>query len=875
MPIILSNENENIQVQQNVAAHKSFVSPTYFSKSLTGSGKKRGLLNEAFIPHKNPSNTVTPPIVSGIRHASVSTGTAAHEFIPMSLFIQDTLVFDECPAGAECISNDSIPEDERYYLLVTMDYMVISTPVDKREKSVYCSYDIGIIHKDASTNKYVMNISTNLCIDVNGIAGNSQNIDKDILNDYVGGLTVYDIVIATADLWNEGIPFIVRTMLETGTSDDMMRDFCELLNNYSVNLTDYREIYDDIMRIRPDLINQVTSVNLNLLLNEKLKALEQAKSGINTFLPTPWTNTTIKFSPEQIKAITTTDPCCIVQAGAGTGKSTVINNRIKYLKQCGVNLSNVTVLSFTNAAANHIKDIAPEVKSQTIAAMIHDIYSMNYSHNLSTSETMLNVIYANRELMQNDTACKLVNALKLLKKDTNGGLIALSNIAGENFDGLIEILDKINQTTLEIESIICYHAKNLQEPNTVCEHMIMDEVQDNSIFEFIYIISYVIRHNSSLYLVGDCSQTLYEFRASNPKALNCLEMSGVFSCMQLQTNYRSNQNVLDFANLTLLDIEANQFAKIQLHANSFQSRPFEEDVKVSYTNLPGIMQLKDFAPSMIAELKPWIQDKIDKGEQIAFLAYRRKDLEYFENTMKILFPNCSLINIVPARIYEQTFFSKYVRFLGKDLAHKPGNDITTEVMRHMINNMEQIGVFNDNAKNALKTSITEWVSKNQETLKLKELVLRQGLINMDEFIEYVFQTLIDCEIERNAIKLRLTSMANEKLKERDISSFNFITSTIHSAKGLEFDNVILFYNENQSNEEEMKRMYYVGLTRAKSAEYVLAYNANRVNSRIMDAYKLMCQNKNGIIAEDNGALSSITIDEEKGNSTEERMDIAS
>lgn len=69
-----------------------------------------------------------------------------------------------------------------------------------------------------------------------------------------------------------------------------------------------------------------------------------------------------------------------------------------------------------------------------------------------------------------------------MKENTNSGLVALSNIAGSRFSELTNLLDSIRQTTLELESIICYHAADrLTENATLCRHLIMDEVQDNSI----------------------------------------------------------------------------------------------------------------------------------------------------------------------------------------------------------------------------------------------------------------------------------------------------------------------------------------------------------------------------------------------------------
>ena len=854
MPIIL-NENEQIGAASIFSQKKKIVSPQFFSKSLTGSGKKRGLLNGALLPCIDRTKVVKPPIAYPYKKVTVTTGTSTFEVLPLSLYIQDRLEYDELPGNAECISPDTVPEEQRYYLSLTMDYMILATDLEKKGKSTYCSYDIGIICRN-EYGKYEMSVTSSFFIDIDFITAQSPDIDVNMVNEYVNKLKVYDLVQATAELWDEGIPQIMNAMLETGTDKDIIVTFCRMLDNYSVNLTDYKYVYNSIQNGYPGALEDAANANLNMLLNAKLEMLETIKPDIATFTPVPYTGSDISFSPEQITAITSPEPCCIVQAGAGTGKSTVINSRLKYLRQCGVDLKTVTVLSFTNAAANHISEIAPDVKSQTIASMIHDIYSANYAHNLSTPDTIINVLQADNGIMeQNPVAHDVIRAFEKMKENTNSGLVALSNIAGSRFSELTNLLDSIRQTTLELESIICYHAADrLTENATLCRHLIMDEVQDNSIFEFIYIISYVIRHKASLYLVGDCSQTLYEFRASNPKALNCLEMSGVFECMQLQTNYRSNQNILDFANLILTNIEANQYARIQLHANDFNTRPFEDDVKVTYSSLPGISKLKEYLPGMLLEIKDWIAEKLGNNEQVTFLAYRRSDLKNFEDIIRIMFPQASFINIVPAKNYQQTFFSKYIRLMGHDYTHRAGNDAAVEIMRHIIGNKEKIGVYNDNADAALKKSLTEWMTKNREELMAKDLMLQNGLITMKDFNDYAFQTLIDYEIEKNALKLRLTSMRNQQKKEQDISHYNFVASTIHSAKGLEFDNVILLYNEHDSAMEETKRMYYVGLTRARQSEYILAYNAHKQSSNIRTAYEAICASKS---APDSGNTDTI------------------
>ena len=183
----------------------------------------------------------------------------------------------------------------------------------------------------------------------------------------------------------------------------------------------------------------------------------------------------------------------------------------------------------------------------------------------------------------------------------------MNNFIEENYDDVIAILDTIHQTSLELEIIICYQKiDTLIEPSSVTsKFLIMDEVQDNSIFEFVYTLKYIDKHKESLFIVGDCSQTLYEFRASNPRALNILEGSGTFTTYQLHVNYRSNQEILDFANIILRNIEANQYANIQLQANSLAQvteQSFLDKVHFNYHQLNKITQWKANHILMIVSL---------------------------------------------------------------------------------------------------------------------------------------------------------------------------------------------------------------------------------------------------------------------------------
>ena len=60
-------------------------------------------------------------------------------------------------------------------------------------------------------------------------------------------------------------------------------------------------------------------------------------------------------------------------------------------------------------------------------------------------------------------------------------------------------------------------------------------------------------------------------------------------------------------------------------------------------------------------------------------------------------------------------------------------------------------------------------------------------------------------------------------------------STIHGAKGLEFDHVVVLYQDENDLSQEMRRLFYVALTRAMKSEYILAHGKLK-NPAIMADY---------------------------------------
>lgn len=898
MPIVLNDDNKVsvLDVTGNVTKlDTKLYSPKFFHNSvLTGKGgQSRGLLCEARDPknYKNGyHNSVNPNLSPGTHYnKDIKIYDIPCYLISPSLWDKiETFDRPELPEMT-CIAKKGT---EEVYLTMPIHALQIeertspgpagsSVTVTSRDLSA-CMHMFLFSVKDPTVTTHIavntpkalkkpgnvfyrdviFNMFSSLVNIEHVLTTEGYTVDRDAMNDFVQNYSLYTELCKSAEKWLNHTDYFMADVLvknidayvklnphESGLWNDASFSVAEMLSRlekYSVPLDQYQNMYAKMTNIvAPDVLSQICKFNLNLRLSNTLQHMNQNRAQLQTCQCVNHIQSTIPYSKEQREAIESTSPLTLVQSGAGTGKSTVILGRIDHMVANGVNPNDITVLSFTNAAANHINDLKPTVHSMTIASMLHAIYSHNYpSHQLSSLATIINSL----DIYFNPNATTMTQAQEnfiydfkytLERLQNNNEYTRANNFVEDHLDEVLATLDVIQQTSLEIESIICYQKMDtlIEPPETQTKHLIIDEVQDNSIAEFIYSIRYTDKHQCSMYIVGDCSQTLYEFRSSNPKALNVLENSGVFETHKLQTNYRSNQEILDFANVLLGNIEANQYANIQLRANSLQPvtlQSFQDAVTLFYNRMPNKSpNTYDnlYTHSIVIDTRNYITDKLAKGEQICILAPQRRALFAIEKHLQSAFPGTTIASLIPKRQYDNALFSKFIARYWDTIVYAPPTNITATIRREIINkapymshkgqaNLQKtIDIANkmmDEFEGQFMSSITNW--QNQVAM---------SVMTQLQLLDEIKKLMIGFEIKRNAVAQALMSVKNAEAKSAsDIDNANFILSTIHSAKGLEFDNVIVYYqSESESNmDEATKRMYYVAFTRAKKTEFIYAYD---------------------------------------------------
>lgn len=778
-----------------------------------------------------------------------------------------------------------LTKDESYRERATLLSATISTFPNKAVRMSNANLAWAIADWSYAPAEDAENLPWDEIFRATGINHSRKRDFLDTLATFYAEYSVYDNITDSAQRWSsddiaDDIHDIIDALVSKKHSYDdeqLAQMVYELryIEQYNVPLSAYRKIYESInMLCDPQTASLLVKQNMNLLMNDTLNDLSGKRDQLER---APETIKTIpvqrQLSPQQLAAVCSTEPLILTQAGAGAGKSTVILARIQQLGLCGVNPADITVLSFTNAAADNIIRKNPDVRSMTIARMIHDLY-MGYfpTHELSSVETIANSlgIYMPKDPFAFQFANKLRN---LEGRNSEGAHTALNNFIESHLEQTVDALNLIKQTSLELEIILAYQMidKMPLPAGLNIRHLIIDEVQDNSVFEFIYLLRLVNKLNCSLFIVGDASQTLYEFRSANPKALNALEASGVFTPYKLETNYRSNQEVLDMANVHLLsEIEANQLAQIRLRANSLTpvtADSFQEKVRVVHEHYTADRKFLTDIPMLLSKhVNSYIQECLGRGEQVAFLAFTRREAFAIQKRLEELFPGRSVISMISDRRRASTFFSSFIEHHWSDIEAVDPANASFVFTKELVSRGPGA---NPNAQAALAKMASEWWTASALTIQGWVYEYQAGIITKEVFFDRLKKCILDHEIRHNSIRDALMHRNNEERKIRNLETkADLIVSTVHGVKGLEFDNVVVVYKDQSDMTEEKKRLYYVAFTRAKNSLFVLSHGTT-LSARIVSDYNLIVDSltnpASGNDGDDDGenhAVDAIVVDED-------------
>jgi DNA helicase-2/ATP-dependent DNA helicase PcrA len=556
------------------------------------------------------------------------------------------------------------------------------------------------------------------------------------------------------------------------------------------------------------------------------------------------------LNPQQKKAVEAPLKPLLIVAGAGTGKTRTLTSRLIYLINSGLEPENILALTFTNKAAKEMAERLEErlrgFKTKPFIGTFHSlgarilraeakhlnrtpdfiIFDEQDSFDL-IKKTMKQMNFSPKEQKPSEFR-KLVTSIKngmatleevapsgvgpeLAKEFCHRYENALVEHNAFDFDDLLQKLVWLFENNSEV----------LKKYREKFRHILVDEYQDlnNVQYSLLRLLS---GERGELSVVGDAAQTIYTWRGSNIHIfLNFEKDWPGAQIVLLGENYRSTPEIIHAASGILIDERMlSQNLKYKLWTENPEGKP--------------VLLLETANEEEEAE---WMADKIadkDEGESVAIL--------YRTNAQSRALEQALLKRGVAYRVYGGMRF--YERREIKDVLAG---------LRYALNQKDSISKERLE-KTILKTRFRRFAEmlsasrlpgqENKDILSLIRLFLEST-----DYFSYIEKTMTDPEDRKENVaelihfaskfealpifleQIALLQSADNLNKQKNESGV--ILSTVHLAKGLEFDSVYVagikegllpharsFYDEEALEEE--RRLLYVAMTRAKK-ELVLSF----------------------------------------------------
>lgn len=590
------------------------------------------------------------------------------------------------------------------------------------------------------------------------------------------------------------------------------------------------------------------------------------------------------LNDEQIEAVKHNEGPCLVLAGAGSGKTKVLTNRIAYLIENGVRDYNILAITFTNKAAKEMRDRVYNLVGD-VASFIGTFHSLglriirencgylNLPSNFSIidSDDVLTVIKKILKDMNLDikqySPSYIRNRISFIKNQMLSEM-ELDKFFNTPIDKIVvDVYYKYNErliasAAVDFDDLLLMPVRLFEHNKEILEHyqerykyILIDEYQDTNPVQ--YKLSKLLASKyKNIFVVGDMNQSIYAFRqADYHNIVNFEKDYANAKTIKLEHNYRSTNNILNAAN----DVISHNKERKDLRLYSDKG------------DGPKITYLRSY------DEKHEISLVIDEINKLYLDGYEPKDVAilYRTNAQSRAIEEVFASKGIPYKIYGSYYF--YNRKEIKDLISYLKliyNDKDEISLRRIINvpkrgigdsaikdielraNLNQCSMYDalESKKELEFKDIIESIKKTSENLSLTELI-DEVLDKSGMKKELEDSHLIEDETRlENLMEFKsITASYEERTGSVNLGDFleeislvsdqanhtedgNVVTlMTLHSAKGLEFPVVFMVGMEEgifphnmsimEDNIEEERRLCYVGITRAKEKLYLT--NAKR------------------------------------------------
>ena len=562
----------------------------------------------------------------------------------------------------------------------------------------------------------------------------------------------------------------------------------------------------------------------------------------------------------------------LVVASPGSGKTTVIINRVNHLiEDLKINEGNIIVITFTRAAADNMRNRYKSIFKKEKAPFFgtfhglfykillregYDIKIMDGGKGHAIIKSVLSRYFDDvnddkvREVMNNismfkTSLCTIDEFKSTVSKDIFLECLKVYESSKER-EGLWDF-DDLSVTVLKL---FTENKRVLEKYRRMFKYILVDEFQDCDNIQVSFLL--LMNKDNELFAVGDEDQCIYSFRGSKPEYMvNFHETFKNGVKVKLLTNYRSKNNIVEVSK-RLIDKNENR----------------NEKEIISYCDSHGIVHYST----------PY--NEYMQGEEIAKYIKENYQGTYADNAVlyRTNMESRSMIDILTKRKIPFVLLDKgynfFNHFICKDLINylklsidqydknafawiinKPFRYISKENLGYINSYQEHKSPFDIliNKKDMPPFQCKKIDDLRKEILYLNKMSLGsaiQYIISTMGYIDYLReyankygQSLDDLEDVLEEFKgaaegfktitefLIHVNNVEEQIESSKAVEDGVILSTIHGVKGMEFNNVyIINCNEEviphkssmEENIEEERRLFYVAITRAINNLYVFS-----------------------------------------------------
>ena len=592
----------------------------------------------------------------------------------------------------------------------------------------------------------------------------------------------------------------------------------------------------------------------------------------------------INLNKQQERALLAVEGSNLLLAVPGSGKTTVLVDRLGHMVlNKNIPPKSILAITYNKAAAEEMRkrfgakfgnEIGNQIDFRTINSLALEIYKSFCLKNKKPQRTQIEedkkryllceVLkqyiedYAENDILELSTAITYIKNMMLKEEQICEIEKEYPNL-NAMYKSYQNLLDEKKQMDFDDQMVFAYAI--LEKRETIADewrakykYICVDEAQDTSKIQ--HEIIKILSNGNNVFMVGDEDQSIYGFRAAYPKALLNFRYDYLNPyILRMERNYRSTTQIVDKAQ-SFISQNKGRYEK-----NMIAERGAGEEVVFEQTD------------SREAQYMRLLEIAKTTNRETAFL--------YRDNESSVILVDLFLRNNIPFKLRkpEMNFFGNRVvkdiiAYLSlslneydvdafKKICNKGMVYLRNQQKEYAINNckFKRISVYDalegqmqyikESRRNMARDfrAVMKRVAK-AESCDAISILLDNGYEkylkknNLDSGKIEILQILSKQELDVRKFLNRLTEL--EKLMQQEFSSGEenaVILSTIHSSKGKEYDSVYMLdvfdgrfpssrpnifsrSKDNADGEQEERRLFYVGITRAKNKLTVFGIKDN-------------------------------------------------